>query len=133
MKRKVSIIIAAILTLALMVSLTPMPSLATEVRVTSPDGSAAETNDEYAAMEPLAEENIEVADADNAVEAEPQREIVFEPVVVVNPLYADVVSPEDIAPAEYTPADHSEEPLVGSSAAIPTTRTGAGGVNTGAK
>ena len=110
MGRKKSAFIAMILTFVMIVS-TCVPTFALNMSETYSNQEESEAD-----LENIAE--LETGD-----DAAGLRQDTFEPVVLVNPLYADVVNPEDIEVVQYSekPAGSSEA-LVGSSGEeIPTT------------
>ena len=110
MGRKKSAFIAMILTFVMIVS-TSVPTFALNMSETYSNQEESEAD-----LENIAE--LEAGD-----DAAGLRQDTFEPVVLVNPLYADVVNPEDIEVVQYSekPAGSSEA-LVGSSGEeIPTT------------
>lgn len=110
MRRKKSAFIAIILTFVMIVS-TSVPTFALNMSETYSNREEQEAD-----LENIAE--LETGD-----DAAGLRQDTFEPVVLVNPLYADVVNPEDIEVVQYSekPAGSSET-LVGSSGEeIPTT------------
>lgn len=110
MRRKKLAVIAIILTFVMIVSMS-VPTFALNMSETYSNQEESEVD-----LENIAE--LEIED-----DAAGLRQDTFEPVVLVNPLYADVVNPEDIEVVQYSekPAGSSEE-LVGSSGEeIPTT------------
>ena len=111
MRRKKSAFIAIILTFVMIVS-TCVPTFALNMPETY-----ANQGEQEADLENIAE--LETGEDTAGI-----RQDTFEPVVLVNPLYADVVNPEDIEVVQYSEksAVGSSETLVGSSGEeIPTT------------
>ena len=91
-------LLAALLCLLLCVSLLPIPAMAEEGTISAAGGGSIEKTEEDGLVAEAASASIEKTESTSG--KEPSEGSVLQSEVYVNPLYADVVSEEDLSPAK---------------------------------